>query len=483
MRESLRPLHGGRLLLLASAVLVLLAFGCSSSEFGPTGSDLPADVSQDSLAIPLTVTGTAQEQRFDMPLLDPPQGAPINEREFLYFGTRSNVGLKATPFIQFDFSDIRQAALDSLQAEPDQILELNLTLRMGKYDDKQAMHVGIYELSSPLDSTMVEDPVATHLGEELGEFLSLGGETHVIDLLEGRDPGDALALKQKIVSWMVAGKHNGIALVDLDSETPLVSAAARQFNLSAHQFLLWDTPPEDRPEVKGTFVVYPIFSIDYCKGCAPEAKDNGFIFGTKQDLTVFERSQPSSKLVLASHLARRVWLNFDLSSIPPAATINSAELVLHIDKDHLVAGGVPGELVSPIPDSPSAEESARATGDRTFDNSTLTPISLSAVVYEASAQDSTTVGLPQVLDALTTLRPDVILSGSLETDTQLRVNIADYTQRLVNGIFGSDPPGLLLAFANEQLEYFEVPFFDSTASDSLRPRVEIRFTPPADFGN
>ncbi len=247
MKNIFRRSRGGQGVLLASFLVAMLAFGCSSNEFGPTGSDLPADVSQDSLAIPLQINGTMQEQRFDMPLLDPPQGAPINQREFLYFGTRPNAGLKATPFIQYDFSDIRQSALDSLQADPDLITSIPVTLRVGKYDQDQAIHVGIYELSAPLDSTMVKNPIADHLGDELGEYTVLGGGgTRVIDLLEGQDAANALALKQKVVGWMLAGEHNGFAFVDLDGDTPLVAMTSRDFNLGAHEFLLWDARPNRR---------------------------------------------------------------------------------------------------------------------------------------------------------------------------------------------------------------------------------------------
>jgi hypothetical protein len=60
--------------LLVAASLAALISGCSSDEFSPTGTSLPADVSQDSLLVPLDIVGTIGETRLDMPILDPPQG-------------------------------------------------------------------------------------------------------------------------------------------------------------------------------------------------------------------------------------------------------------------------------------------------------------------------------------------------------------------------------------------------------------------------
>ncbi len=480
MKERLRPLHGGRLLLLATSLLVLLAYGCSSNEFGPTGSDLPADVSQDSLAIPLDVVGTLQEERLDLPLPVPPEGNPINRRQFLYLGNRTDLGIRATPFLQYPIVGVSPGTADSLVADPELIKEAILPIRVTRFDRNLALHVAIYELSSPLDSTMVNDPVADHLGEELGEYeVSAGdGGTRYFYLLDGKDPADALALKQKIAGWIKDGAFNGLAMVNLD-DSPLMLMTSPYFNFTAYEYELWF-----RRET-GVPIIYPRFTVNYDLA---DTVGLGLIFKAGSGLTVFERTVPvQTATLLGGYLPRRLWLNFDLSGIPRAATINSAQLVLHFDTSKMIMGGLAGDQIPFTSAEDDTNLIARSIGDRTFENSTLTPVDFSVLAYEATeaqAQSLEITGLTQVLDGLTTVRSDVVMSGTEPGDQELRINIADYTQRLVNGIFGDTPPGLLVKISNEELHYLEIPFFDSSAADStLRPRIEIRFTPPADFGN
>jgi len=480
MRERLRPLRGGRLLLLASALLTLLAFGCSSNEFGPTGSDLPADVSQDSLAIPLDVVGTQQEERLDLPLPVPPEGTPINQRQFLYLGKRVDLGIQATPFLQYPIVDVSPGTADSLVADPELIKEALLTVRVTRFDRTLPLHIALYELSSPLDSTMVNDAVSDHLGAELGEYTILAGNagTRRIYLFDGKDPAATLALKQKISSWIKDSAFKGFALVTLD-ESPLMLLTSPYFNFAAYEYKLWFQREFPQP------IVYPRLTINYDLA---DTSNLGLIFKANKALTVFERTAPvETTTLIGGYLPRRLWLNFNLSGIPRAATINSAQLVLHFDTSKMIMGGLPGDEIPFTGAENDTNLIARSIGDRTFENSTLTPVEFSVVAYEATQEQAQSLqisGLTQVLDGLTTVRSDVVLSGTETGDRELRINIADYTQRLVNGIFGDTPPGLLVKISNDELHYMEIPFFDSSVTDStLRPRIEIRFTPPADFGN
>jgi hypothetical protein len=466
-------------LLLAASMLALLAYGCSSNDFGPTGSDLPADVSQDSLAVPLDIVGTQQEERLDLPLPVPPEGNPINRRQFLYFGTRSDLGIQATPFLQYPIVGVSSGTADSLVADPALIQEAILSVRVTRFDRNQTLHLAVYELSSPLDSTMVNDPVTDHLGEELGEYeVSAGdGGTRYVYLLRNLDAAAALALKEKIAGWIKDGAFNGLALVNLD-DSPLMLLTSPYFNFNAYEYELWF-----RRET-GVPIIYPRFTVNYDLGGTGSL---GLIFKAANSLTVFERTAPvPTATLLGGYLPRRMWLNFDLSGIPRAATINSAQLVLHFDTSKMIMGGLPGDEIPFTSAEDDTNLIARSIGDRTFENSTLTPVDFTVVAYEATqaqAQSLEISGLTQVLDGLTMVRPDVVMSGTEPGDRELRINIADYAQRLVNGIFGDTPPGLLVKISNDELHYMEIPFFDSTASDSLRPRIEIRFTPPADFGN
>ncbi len=454
--------------------------GCSSDAFGPTGSSLPSDVSQDSLAVPLQIVGTRDEMAMDMPLIDPPQGESFDQREFLYLGAIEATDWKATPFLRYSLAFGDTVAIDSLAADPGIIRSIPISFRMGREDAKQAadkVRVSIYELNAPLDPSMAQGPASDHLGDWIGDYEGFRGQTLDFDLLEGKDEAEAYTIKQRVVDWMLAGQHNGIALVETGADSSLLALASADFDEGAHEHLL-----AAQNVSIGQVFIFPKLTVNYRLGL----DELGVTFSSESDLTVFERNVPPTptELSLGGHIIRRCWFDFDLSSIPRAATINSASLLLHFDRSRFAVTGFPGVEVPLEPGETDDDLIDRSTGDRTFQGSTLSPIEVTVVVYEATRDEALamdTTGLPQVSDALTIFRPDVVVSGTQEGDDVLSINIADFAQRVVNGIFGDEPPGLLARFTQEELQFIESGFFTSSAADSLRPRIEIRYTPPADF--
>jgi len=452
--------------------------GCSSEDFSPTGSDLPSDVSQDSLLVPLYILGTIDEARFDMPRLDPPQGQPIPLREFLYFGTLAATDWKATPFVRYDFSGADPELIDSLRAHPELIKNIQMSFREEKEVGQRgsAFQFQLYALNTDLEDYMAEGPASLYLGQDMGQHTADRGQTFTTDLLEGQTPAEALAIKNLFLDWWAAGTHPGIAMVDLAADSSLAGLASRDFNEARHEYLL-----AAQNEGSGVPFIIPRITLEYDD---PNVEEPFLTVESESDLTVFDRSVTHTSLALGGHLIARTWLDFDLSVLPLAATINSADLVLNFDRSQLAVTGFPGTEI-PYPEGTKDPNLiARADKDRTFEESTLAPIVITALVYEstrAQAEALTTSPLTQLLDALRNFRPDVISTGTLDGDDELRVNITDFVQRVANGVFPGTPPGLLLDVTQQELQFFEAAFFDSSAPDSLKPRLEIRYSPPADY--
>ncbi len=471
----------GILVMLVAGSLAALVSGCSSDAFSPTGTALPADVSQDSLLIPLNIVNTIGEVRLDLPILDPPQGESIELRELLYFGTLQQTDWLATPFVQYDFSGVDQALIDTLQVFPERILHITMSFRLVNEDSKRGdeFRFQLYELNEDLDRQMAEGPASQYLGLDMGQHTALRGQTFTTDLLDDQTPAEALAIKNIFLGWWEAGQHPGIALSDLTGDSSLVGLASRDFK-DIHERLLAEQNPGSG---QGEVFIIPRITMEYRDG---ESGLSEFLtVQSMADLAVLDRASAHPDLALGGYVVARTWMGFDLSTLPRASTINAADLVLHFDRSRLAVTGFPGVEVPYGPeDSGDDDLSQRSDGDRSFAGSTLSPISLTALVYEATLEQAEaldTSSLSQVRDALTTIRPDLITSGTRDGDDLLRVNITDFAQRVVNGIFGDDPPGLLLAVTQEELQIFEAIFFDSSAVDSLRPRLEVRYTPPADF--
>jgi hypothetical protein len=63
----------------------------------------------------------------------------------------------------------------------------------------------------------------------------------------------------------------------------------------------------------------------------------------------------------------------------------------------------------------------------------------------------------------------------------VRLDVTEFVQRKVNGVL-RDGDGLLVALDSELFFYDLLTFHPSTISDpALRPRIELRVTPPADY--
>ena len=154
-----------------------------------------------------------------------------------------------------------------------------------------------------------------------------------------------------------------------------------------------------------------------------------------------------------------------MSAVPTTATINNAELILDIDRALLVV-----------------------TGDAA-DTETISPQFMNVSSFETTKDDALSGDISRetvdlVLNGASSVDIVDIVNPQEPEDRQLRINLTDYVQRYVNGVFDdlASPPGIMLSFQSEVLQLLVIEMFDSTSPDSLvMPRVDIRFTPPADF--
>ena len=166
------------------------------------------------------------------------------------------------------------------------------------------------------------------------------------------------------------------------------------------------------------------------------------------DLGHIERDLPSPEdLQIGSWIERRTWLDFDLGPelLLTDATVNSAELVLQF--------------------RPSLTMQVRPFSESSF-------------------------GTRRVFDSQAAFNPDP--AGRVPDDNisagELRLDVTEYVQRQVNEIGPDDLPGgepvsevgLLLAFTAEKLDLDLGVFYGLDATDDLKPRLEVTYTPPSD---
>jgi hypothetical protein len=453
--------RGGKALW-GALLLVLLTTGCSSDEFGPTGGTLPSDVSQDSLAVELVLEGTRDETRVDVP------DVPLDERQILYFGGSAVSGWQATPLVRYAFDSPDSIDVESLQ--PGDLKSVRLALRLMLRDAERGgpLTIEVRELSQTLDPDFRGD-LADVLGDTLATFGASRGPTIFLDFLDEERPLEQVeALRARFLAWMQAGGHDGLALVNASPDSVFIGLAAEEFDVSRNGGLL----TEDQIPVGAVIASRITVTIQ-----RPEEEEVFVTYGVLDDLTHFVEPAARGPVTLASHLPARAWLDFDLNPVPRAATINGAELVLTFDRPRVTLTGFPGDETYTDADGDGEEE-------RSFENSTLLPRSGTVLVYEATrseAESGSLAGLSQVQSALSIFSTDRVVAGTEEDDDLLRINVTDFVQRAVNGLFEDSPPGLLVVLDGEALHFLDAGFFDSQAAADLQPRIELTYTPPADF--
>jgi hypothetical protein len=432
---------------LASALLAALA-GCDSDEFGLVGNDLPKEVTQDSLAVEITVPISEEFA------VEPTAGESHLEHDALVFGQRLRSVVdtlstwRATPLVRFDFANpivdevplpsprfwtrvrfvFRNFKIDRYYgANPDSLL-----LRVRSFD--------VVELSAPLDSTMRDQSLVSLLGDVLvanpGGSLATGYEFEWL-----ASPIDTLgAAYLKLRGWLDGGPHNGIAVVDRSTDytaeltETLMRFAASEFPRNRSSAL---------PPLSAGTVWIPQLSIAFLD---PNDLSRELIqrYTPILDFTHIEReAPPAGSLRLGTHPDARSFLRADFAAaaIPSTATINKAELVLHVNNEFSLARGA---LLVGVYEATAGQVVATPLGDLDF-----------------------------VRRASTTVFP--MLQSSFTLD------VSDFVQRYVNRLIPAERGFLLTTILANQDEIRSIDLFGSSAVDSLRPYLRIQFTPPPDF--
>lgn len=440
---------------LVVALAAALAAGCGSDEWNATGSSLPTDTSQDSVSIPLPPIFPVVAE-----VITPRDTIPAADRGAIYIGQRAGDPWRATPLLRFDVGDTtiqNRLPLDWVDLIS---VELSMVPMVQPNDATVVRQVQAFDLAAPLDEGALAQTDVT---------LLFGAELWAGSWNKGADVSIPLP-KATVEAWLDAGTHNGVALYHAspdvhDSLYSTMSGYGGKEFPSRQGSRLWRNTFGGRPVLHFNFQTDPAI--------------NNFEIPVLLDMTHFERDLPGSgDLQIGSFFERRAWLQFDLGAnlVPVDATINSGILVLQVRQDATMQVrpfsrvGTNAALI--IDQRVYAWEAARSeAGDF-------------PIVTQAWGRSNR-----EVLDGSEPFNPD---AGDRVEDpyavTELRIDVTEYVQRQVNEIVPDDLPpgtgvndvGLLLAFKQEKLDLGIGVFYGLDATDDLKPRLEITYTPPAD---
>ena len=434
------------------ALIGVLAFAaaCSSDNFSGVGGSMPTDVSQDpdSLEVelpPIFPTVTV--------VITPLDTIPAEERPALYIGERPAGAWRGTPLIQFDVGDSLIQEMVPLDWSEVVSVQIRITGMVQVDDAAVVRDVRALELLDPLttDDIFVED-VTTLFGAELGTATWNIGAEGIIDV-----PLDVAE------AWFTTGMHNGVALEHVAPDAPpelysnFAGYGGADFGRSSRLYA-------------GTFSGPPVLFVQLS-----DALEN-FRVPVLLNLGHIERDLPGPQdLQIGSYIERRLWIDFDLNPeiVPTDATINAGTLVLQVRED-LTMQVRPFSSFGPqaliIDQLVRAYEATRAeAGD-------------DPAIESAYGRSSR-----QVLNGSADFNPDPG-GGDVEITSEFRIDVTEYIQRQVNEVIPDDVPGgttipdvgLLLAFVTEDLDLDLGVFYGLDATDDLKPRLEITYTPPAD---
>jgi len=427
----------------AMVVAVVAGLVACSQDFGPTGGSLPLDVDQDSLAVVLDPPLSPEQAESVEPMLS----EAVEDREVLLLGSHESGAWRASPLIRFDFSDIP----DTLDLAVSNWSKVELILQQFKADNDNVeinilRDVEVLELADTLRVDDANAPLASVLGSSLRAFTSddipdfLAGTRYLLTLASPVQATDPVV--QAVDAWIQARDHKGIAVVETgftfapsDTGITEVDESIVRFasdNLSESNFsFLADLNIESIP--------YPLLKITF-----KDDPDNPLLLPSRFDLTNLERAEPATvTLRLSSFDARRMWLQFDLpgEAVPGNATVNRAELVLVPDPSRSVTVG------SRVASAYQATLAQAAAADR------------GGADFVSGSSTGFILGL----------------------DEELRMDVTELVQRAVNGLVAADE-GILISFGDEVFDVSFLEFYGPDAADpDQRPRLEITFTPPADF--
>jgi hypothetical protein len=313
----------------------------------------------------------------------------------------------------------------------------------------------LYELAAPLseDDLLVED-VTTLLGPEIASATwSKNGDaifTLPIDTVRG---------------WFEDGMHNGLAVLH-DSPD-----AAEGVYSNFRGMVGMDFPSRSRADIPAAD---PLTGPELAFTLNSDEANN-FEIEAEEAWVHVERDVPASgDLQIGSWIERRVWLDFDLGPalVPVDATINRGILRLRVQPDLTMQ--VRGFSVL-------------GTTDLALD---MQVVSWEAVREEAGdipgVEEAWGNGSRELIDGKREFNPDYATTDGT-SPTELVLDITEYVQRQVNEVGPDDLPagtaiqdvGLLLAFSTEDFDLCLGVFYGLDQPDSLKPRLEITYTPPA----
>lgn len=416
-------------------------FACSSDPFDATGGSLPPEVTQDPDSIAIEA---APIYPVDVQVIEPELSQEFDERNLLYLGERRR-GLTPdrsrwalAPILQFDFTDNDGDPI-SLDLSTWQRVYLKIPRSSSGANEPpdgfQSWVVASLNRQANVD--MLDEPLANSVGDTLidpaftADICRVDNDAryrvslfdisdNAPDNCTGSENGDTNStIVQSVRDWILAGTHDGITLIDRTIQSP--DSCMSQIRIdNSRRPRLW---------------------IEFKVGDEELAAN----FPANYAFTHVEREDPpADHLRVGTHLASRSWLRFDLTTteVPNNATINKATLQLHPDNEFSYSSF----------------------------NGTLSG-------FESELGEVATVRL---IDADRIRRSSVNFVG-LE-DSVLSMDVTEFYQRFVNGLVGPDV-GIMLGVTlpSETGALIDLELYGPSAPVGLRPRLDVRYTPPADF--
>jgi hypothetical protein len=414
------------------AVLALSALtaACSSDPFNATGGSLPAEVTQDSVAVQ-----AAPVYPIDVQVIEPDLGEPFDERDFLYVGRRERDALhdrsewRLTPLLKIDFSsNVGDSLIGDVEEWKEMWLELPRQPGAGERD--VARRFALVTLTDTLSLALLDQPLGSVVADTLASSALIGDVLNAspfkLAFYQFASAADTNQVAfQTVAQWIRGGETVALGVLDASGPVP------EEFTSTVDQLLLTE---KKRPSLQIRFKR------------PTETPDFNARFPVSYGFTHVERDDPpADRLHVGTHLPSRVWLQFDLDAteIPGNATVNRATLRLSGDTEYSF-----GKFFGTL----------RA--------------------YEADSGDVATVKLSHA----SPIRRGLTNFVAVEDDS-LSIDLTEYFQRFVNGVIPSDR-GVMLAISTpgelNQLVDLEL-FGTATADSTLRPQLDVIFTPPADF--
>jgi hypothetical protein len=434
------------------ALLLIAAIGaCSSDDFTGVGGGLPTDVSQDADSVEVELPPVFPTQAV---VITPLDTIPAVERPAMYLGERPQGNWRMTPLIQFDTnSSIVEENLPLGWADV-QSVKLRIS-RMVQADDIAVERTArLYQLSSPLsEDDLLEPDVSALLGSELASALFSKG-------------GDALFTlpTDSVKAWFDAGMHNGLAV--LHEAPPAPEGVYSNFR----GMVGLDFPSRSRADISTSDpLTGPELSFTLISD-----ETNNFEIESVEAFTHVERDLPTGEdLQIGSWIERRVWMDFDLGPtlVPVDATINRCTLTLR---------------VRPAPTMQVRGFSSLGSAELALDQQVRSWESTRDEAGDVSGVEEAWLnGGRELLSGKSEFNPDYATVDGTSPE-ELVLDVTEYVQRQVNEVGPNDLPpgtaiadiGLLLAFSSEQLDMCLGVFYGVDQPDSLKPRLDITYTPP-----